>query len=82
VFFNRYKILPNNCWNKLFEFCRATPEALNNANATKPMGGPLPGSTSAATDPNAVFQLQRDISTSISINQLQNTLAQVSEFIL
>jgi hypothetical protein len=39
------------------------------------MSGPLPGSTSAAADP--VFQLQRDLSTSISINHLQNTLAQV-----
>jgi hypothetical protein len=48
------------------------------ANAAKTMGGQMPGSTSASTDPNAVFQLQRDLSTSISINQLQNTLAQVS----
>jgi hypothetical protein len=39
----------------------------------------MPASTSAATDSNSVYQLQRDLSTSISINQLQNTLAQMNK---
>ncbi|KAI6181894.1 hypothetical protein M3Y98_00878500 [Aphelenchoides besseyi] len=49
------------------------PEALSTI--ARPLGGPLPGSTNSAIDSQSAFQLQRDLNTSISINQLQNTLA-------
>ncbi|KAI6197593.1 hypothetical protein M3Y94_01243000 [Aphelenchoides besseyi] len=49
------------------------PEALSTV--ARPVGGPLPGSTNSAIDSQSAFQLQRDLNTSISINQLQNTLA-------
>lgn len=43
----------------------------------KPVGTPLPGSTSAVTDPRSAFQLPREL-TSIPISGLQNQMHQVS----